>query len=56
MAVGITKKKGLLLLGVWAILEGLIQVMTMPEPFKTYVPWGAAILAVVAGILVILDI
>ncbi len=55
MAIRIIRKKGILLLGIWVILQGLIQALEIPAPLGPSLSWAAAILAVVAGVLLILD-
>ena len=55
MALKFIKKKGMLLLAIWVILQGLMPLVKWPDPIGTYLPWIAAILAVVAGVLLILD-
>ncbi len=55
MAVKIIRKKGVLLLGIWVIIQGLLPLVKWPDPIGTYLPWVAAILAVIAGVLLILD-
>jgi hypothetical protein len=55
MAVRIIKKKGVLLLAVWLIIQGLLTLVKWPDPIGTYLPWVGAILAIVAGVLLILD-
>jgi hypothetical protein len=55
MAIRFIRKKGIILLGIWLILQGLIPLLKWPEPIGTYLPWVTAILAVVAGVLLILD-
>ncbi len=55
MAVKIIRKKGMLLLGIWVILQGLTPLVKWPDPIGSILPWASAILAVVAGVLLILD-
>ena len=56
MAVRFMKKKGVLLLGIWLILQGIIPLLKLPSGVAEYLPFVLAILAVVAGVLLILDI
>jgi hypothetical protein len=55
VAIRFIKKKSMLLLAIWVIIQGLLPLVKLPEPIGTYLPWAAAILAVVAGVLLILD-
>ncbi len=55
MAIRIIRKKGILLLGIWVIIQGLLPLVKWPDPIGSFLPWAAAILAVVAGVLLILD-
>ena len=55
MAVRFMKKKGMLLLAIWLILQGVIPLLKVPSGVAEYVPLVLAILAVVAGVLLILD-
>lgn len=48
----ITKRLGMLLLGIWLILTGLLAVISIPIPFLDVI---MAVLAIVAGILILLD-
>ncbi len=47
----LTKSLGMLLLGIWLILTGLMQVITLPIPEMGFV---MAVLAIVAGIFILL--
>ena len=47
----ITKKLGMLLLGIWLILTGLLQVMSIPIPA---IGMLLAVLAIAAGALILL--
>lgn len=49
------KKKGLLLLAIWLILQGVIPLLKAPSGVAEYFPLVLAILAVVAGMLILLD-
>ena len=55
MAFKFIRKKGMLLLAIWVILQGLMPLVKWPDPVGSFLPWAAAILAVVAGVLLILD-
>ncbi len=55
MTLRFIKKKGLLLLAIWLILQGVIPLLKMPSGVAEYVPLVLAILAVVAGVLILLD-
>ena len=47
----LTKNLGMLLLGIWLILSGLLEVIKIPIPFLNVI---MAVLAIVAGILIII--
>jgi len=47
----LTKSLGMLLLGIWLILTGLMQVITLPIPEMGFL---LALLAIVAGIFILL--
>ena len=48
----LTKKRGMLLLGIWLIVTGLLQVVSIPIPSIGIM---LAILAIAAGVLILLD-
>ncbi len=47
----LTKSLGMLLLGIWLILSGLMQITTLPIPEMGFL---MAVLAIVAGVLILL--
>ena len=47
----LTKSLGMLLLGIWLILTGLMQVVTLPIPEMGFL---MAVLAIAAGVLILL--
>ncbi len=47
----LTKSLGMLLLGIWLILTGLMQIVTLPIPEMDFI---MALLAIVAGVLILL--
>ena len=49
------KKRGMLVLGVWLILQGIMPLFKAPSGVAEYIPLVLAILAVVAGVLILLD-
>ncbi|GEM_PF-1192985 len=55
MTLKFIKKKGLLLLAIWLILQGVIPLLKAPSGVAEYFPLVLAILAVVAGMLILLD-
>ena len=55
MALKFIRKKGMLLLAIWLILQGVIPLLKVPSGIAEYVPWLMAILAVVAGVLLLID-
>ena len=48
----ITKRIGMLLLGIWLILTGLLGIVSIPVPFLDVI---MAVLAIAAGVLILLD-
>jgi hypothetical protein len=54
-AIRIIRKKAVLLLGIWVIVQGLVPLVKWPNPVGSFLPWEAAILAIIAGVLLILD-
>ena len=48
----ITKRLGMLLLGIWLVLTGLLGVIKLPIPFLDVI---MAVLAIAAGVLILLD-
>lgn len=46
-----TKKKGMLLLSIWLIVTGLLQLVSIPIPFISII---MAVLAIAAGIFILL--
>ncbi len=47
----LTKSLGMLLLGIWLILTGLMQIINLPIPGMDFI---MAVLAIVAGVLILL--
>ena len=47
--MGLTKNVGMLLLGIWLILTGLMQVVSLPIPAMIM-----AIIAIAAGVLILM--
>ena len=47
-----TKNLGMILLGIWLILTGLLAIISIPIPFLNII---MAILAVAAGVLILLS-
>ena len=48
----LTKKLGFILLAVWLILTGLLQLVTIQIPYKAVI---MSVLAIAAGVLILFD-
>ena len=52
MNLNVTKRLGMLLLGIWLIVTGLLQVLSIGNPVVSVL---LALLAIAAGIFIVLD-